>query len=338
MNLDENRSKDLARKVYGARVGASEAIYKDGLISETSRSCPVCFTTAGTEFRLFRWTCCRCDTCGTEYQKILPSEAGLAKYYSLISPLNAEVWKRSREREFKEKLQVMEKFTESNKGMERVRSVELGAGCGSFVAYLKSNGFDSTGVELDDFLVSQAQSHGVNLISGDIESASFELPEADIYLLYEIVEHLSKPRKLLDALFEKMPEGAILIITTPNADGYDNQLIPPSQEGRFIASSLFPPYHINAFSVKSLFYICMCTGFKIEEVSTPGKLDIGVVEYHKGILSRLGVDLDSELAKGWQESLAISNGSGHMQFVLRKVKSRAGFKVRGGVSRQGSGT
>jgi hypothetical protein len=41
-----------------------------------------------------------------------------------------------------------------------------------------------------------------------------------------------------------------LVLTTPNSDGFDNKMVSEDVENRFIASALFPPYHINAFSVK----------------------------------------------------------------------------------------
>ena len=64
---------------------------------------------------------------------------------------------------------------------------------------------------------------------------------------YEIIEHLLEPKSFLKRIYNEMREGSFLIITTPNADGLDNKKIPPEQKDRFIASALFPPYHLNAF-------------------------------------------------------------------------------------------
>ncbi|HUN55811.1 MAG TPA: hypothetical protein VMU29_11705 [Smithella sp.] len=61
-----------------------------------------------------------------------------------------------------------------------------------------------------------------NVAVGDIyniDSSIFALQNADIFLLGEILEHLSNPGIALQSIYNSMPESSELIITVPNAFG-----------------------------------------------------------------------------------------------------------------------
>ena len=52
---------------------------------------------------------------------------------------------------------------------------------------------------------------------------------------------------------------------------------------------------------------------------SPGNLDLSIVNYHNSFLDKLNIFESEPAFISWQESLKASNGSGHMQFILRKT-------------------
>jgi hypothetical protein len=54
------------------------------------------------------------------------------------------------------------------------------------------------------------------------------------------------------------------------------------------------------------------------DVSTPGGLDVAIVNHHSDYFNTIDIAADDELLNLWQQSISISNGSGHMQFVVKK--------------------
>ena len=315
-SLLSNRSIDLAERIYSIRINANNNILKKGLISKKHRNCPTCGSIKKDKFNLLGWGCAICKKCKTKYAFQIPNKKGIELYYSEISEINLLLWQRSREKEFNSKLAVLKPYIKKNKLEESIETLELGCGSGEFVDFLMKKNFKSKGIEIDDNLVQKGIKKGYNIMQGDV--LNMELPSSDFYLCYEIIEHLIDPKSFLKNVYSKMRRGSYLIITTPNEDGYDNKAVSADTENRFLASALFPPYHINAFSIKSLYFLALQIGFYIVDVSTPGLLDLAIVNHHLKILDDYDFKNKDKLLASWQSSLSISNGSGHMQFILKK--------------------
>ena len=319
--LSDNRSFDLAERVYAGRVEAAEGMLA-GASAFARRECPVCGHDDGEIRDVFGYEVTRCGRCLTDYVGLCPTPAQLAGFYnsSLISELNREIWQRDRTREFQGKLAVISTLVQ-----EKITPiVELGSGPGQFVSFLNRNGYDNVvGIDVDKEACDIGVQNGVDVRNIDLTKDA--APAAGLYLLYEVIEHLFDPKAFLRSLWSQMPAGSALVLTTPNADGADNVTIPATQSGRFIASAIFPPYHINAFSVKGLFHLALDLDYEVVDISTPGGLDLEMIRHHTSMLSGLPADASSEeMVDVFQGILADSKGSGHLQAVLRKPNDAGG--------------
>lgn len=93
--------------------------------------------------------------------------------------------------------------------------LEVGCGKGLVVAYLLSEGFDITGVELADVEpVAAARDHVV------VATDAMDLPEARsstirTILLLDVIEHLEEPRTFIAALRRKFPAATHFVYTVP---------------------------------------------------------------------------------------------------------------------------
>lgn len=308
--LLQNRSMTLAEKIYQSRIAAAEVLLEKKNLF-LIRSCPVCGDEAGDNYQMFGYEMRICDTCLTHYLQTCPAPNDLATYYNdpRISGLNRELWTRDRTKEFHAKLRIIKNITKMNS-----RIVELGSGPGQFVEYLTSHGYiNASGVEVDKEACNQAKQNGIDVTCLDISSD--KLPSADVYLLYEVIEHVFDPVKMVKNIFNNLSSKGRLIITTPNLDGADNVYVPPDQPNRFLASAVFPPYHINAYSVKSLFHFALSVGFKVKSITTPGSLDLSIIQLYSDLD---GVKFSDEAAEMFQKILSRASGSGHLEVILEK--------------------
>ena len=300
----------MAERIYDSRIAAGEELLKrkDDF---AERVCPVCGYQHGEDYQVFGYDMRVCGRCKTDYLHWCPKPEELASYYNdpRISELNRQLWSRDRGKEFGAKMAALASVVSKES-----KIVELGCGPGQFIKYLNDTGYaHAVGVEVDREACVLGQESGVDVRCLDVSSDT--LPPADVYLLYEVIEHVFEPGDMVKNIFENLQSGGRLIVTTPNADGADNVLVPPEQPARFMASAVFPPYHINAFSVKSLFHFALTIGFRVISIKTPGSLDLAMIRLH----TALGDDnLSDDLSEKIQKIIALSGGSGHLEAILEK--------------------
>jgi len=313
--LKGNRTADLAKVVFESRVKAGKKLlrYESEFIV---RDCPVCSyhnRNLGSE-RIFGYNVVICERCLMKYVDPCPDSGHLREFYNdeLISVQNERVWSRDRSGEFTERMAVLKKYNVQ----EESALVEVGSGPGHFVKYLIDNGYsNASGLEIDERLCEVAQSNGVPVSRGDLNQEP--ISNSDVILCYEIIEHLVDPKRFLRNVYESTSQNGIVVITCPNTDGLDNVVVRPDVNGRWLAHGLFPPYHINGFSLKTLFHIVLEIGFHIKNVSTPGKHDIEIILGQSESFASLKEKSEEELDY-IQELIAIANGSAHMEFILSK--------------------
>jgi hypothetical protein len=134
------------------------------------------------------------------------------------------------------------------------------------------------------------------------------------------MEHLGNPRIFMNKAHSLLQKGGYFILTTLSADGFDIQLLWDKSK------SIFPPCHINFFNPASIAELARDTGFKVDSISTPGKLDWDIVEnrYRKDkvdigrfwqtVCEKAPLNAKKKL----QDWLSRNGFSSHMLVVLRK--------------------
>ncbi|NSW52488.1 MAG: hypothetical protein HPY85_08285 [Anaerolineae bacterium] len=88
---------------------------------------------------------------------------------------------------------------------------------------------------------------------------------------FDILEHQVSPVAFVHQTFKKLAQGGMLIITTRAGSGFDIQVL------REYTPTLLPLEHINLLSVEGITALMTNAGYTIEEISTPGQLDVQVV-------------------------------------------------------------
>jgi 2-polyprenyl-3-methyl-5-hydroxy-6-metoxy-1,4-benzoquinol methylase len=141
---------------------------------------------------------------------------------------------------------------------QNVRVLDVGCGAGETLAYHASRGCQAYGLEVDENVKHIADSLGLNIVIGTLESNPFEPEFFDYIIMDQVIEHLSEPVSALKGASKMLkPEGR-LILSTPNCRGWGRTVF-----GRKWIN-WHTPYHLNLFSKKSITIVIEEAGFEVK--------------------------------------------------------------------------
>jgi SAM-dependent methyltransferase len=94
--------------------------------------------------------------------------------------------------------------------------VEIGAGTGEFVVRAAVSIPQVTGLEFNDAAVATAQARGRAVVNRRLA----EMPgETEAIVAFQVLEHLADPAGFIAECRDKLADGGLLVVTTPNDDG-----------------------------------------------------------------------------------------------------------------------
>lgn len=95
--------------------------------------------------------------------------------------------------------------------------VDIGCGAGSVLSALRGMGYRGVGIENSEEAVEEAARMGNTFVrQGEAPEAFLPLPEGPhVFLLLDVLEHVSDDRALLSRIVERMPAGSKVLITVP---------------------------------------------------------------------------------------------------------------------------
>jgi 2-polyprenyl-3-methyl-5-hydroxy-6-metoxy-1,4-benzoquinol methylase len=128
-------------------------------------------------------------------------------------------------------------------GRERV--LEIGCGSGNFITLAKAKaGLSIEGLEQNADAISEAVRRGLCVREATAEDAAKQSPgRYDAICSFQVFEHVSKPRELLDACCMLLRPGGLLILGAPNQDSYIRYLVNPLD---------MPPHHMTRWTREPL--------------------------------------------------------------------------------------
>ena len=201
--------------------------------------------------------------------------------------------------------------------------VDVGAGFGTFCEEIQKLAFfkNVIAVEPSPTLAETCRLKGLKVLKKSIEEIHFE-DDISVTVCFELIEHLFKPRDFLLNIGRKTSGGGLLILTTPNIDGFDLKVLGPLSE------NVDGPEHLNYFNKKSLGSLLEQCGFNVLETITPGRLDAelvrkkalaGVINLeNQPFLKQVLIDEWDSAGEAFQQFIAEQGLSSHMWIVARR--------------------
>ncbi len=289
-------------------------------------NCPACNKKGKLAFVKNNFSYEKCLGCKTLYVSPRPPEEEFQNYY--LNAQSTQFWATTfyketedarRKKIWKPKAKQILKIID-NLQLYKYSLVDIGGGYGTFAEEFKKINKSSTIIiEPNPKLADVCRKKGLYVIQKFFENIKRnDLPKGlKIFVCFELFEHVYNPKEFLSNIKSIMNPKDILILTTLSGLGLDIQVLGKD------SMSVSPPHHLNFFNPLSFNLILQKLNFDIVDISTPGKLDIDILQNNKNkirdVFWRNLIEFSSIKDKRrWQKLISSSNWSSHIMIVARK--------------------
>ena len=337
--FEENRSLSEAEKIYKQRIDDALFIYSKHENDFLERDCPICGENDTTNLEKFHdtYNIVSCNHCSSSYVNPCPDIIALTDYY--VNGKSNHLLQKTYRRRHKvntdyiidDRIEIVTEYIEKNQ-FDDVNILEFGCGSGSFLSKLNNainfkkvgKKVNLTGIDIDSHSISKNVDSEVKLIcttAEDFIKKDTNLNSYDVIVFFELLEHLVDPFQFIVNVYKLLKKDGMVLFTVPNSNGIED-IASGYNSFRLLAHSIFPPMHLNAFSNQNIIHFGLRSGFKINKIETPGKLDVDMISictpYLKDKNLKELAKLDDETKGFIQYMLTLVNGSSHMRCVFTK--------------------
>lgn len=243
--------------------------------------CPACAESPrAPSFIKEAFAYCECARCGTLFVSPRPTEAMIDRFYreSATSRFWAdrffpETAGARREQIFRPRARMVADLIERF-GVPAPRVIaDVGAGYGIFLEEMRALDVaaDLVAIEPSRDLARTLRERGLRVVEKPLEQVAAGECRATVATSFEVVEHLFAPAAFLRAVGRLLEPGGLLVFTTLTVSGWDMQVLWEHSK------SIAPPHHLNLMSTEGLEILTCRAGFVVEEIATPGELDVDIV-------------------------------------------------------------
>lgn len=220
-----------------------------------------------------------CEGCQSLYVSPRPSPELLQELYSegrsvafWSTHFYKETYAARKEKMFKPRAALVRELV-GRYSAKTLTIVDVGAGYGMFLEEIQNlNVFDRLiAVEPNTELAAICEEKGFHVVPSRVEDVPAGRVGASCASAFEIVEHVFSPVEFLKAVHNLLEPSGLLILTTLTVSGFDIQVLWEKSK------SVYPPHHLNLFSVTGMERLIERAGFHAVEISTPGLLDVDIV-------------------------------------------------------------
>ncbi len=192
----------------------------------------------------------RCDTCSLVYTNPMEDLSTILKGYEEVVDeeyLQTEHYRKLLLKNHLKKLRVSKK-----KGT----LLDVGCFAGFFLEIAKEQGWKIYGIEPSQWAGKIAKKKGVTMLGHEIEKAKLKNNFFDAITLFDVIEHLGNPHKVMTVLEKTMKKNGILLMATPNIDSLFAKIL--GKRYPFLIRM-----HLILYSPKTLKMLFEQHGFKV---------------------------------------------------------------------------
>ena len=246
----------------------------------TQISCPACGGKGIFAFNKKGFSYEECPECLTLFVSPRPVKEAFDRYYTdspstkyWATTFYKETESARREKLWKPKARLIKEKVEKFSQAKTI--LDIGGGYGTFAEEMqKIMGINLILIEPSVHLAKVCRDKGLSIVQRFLEDISPDLipKENKAFVSFELFEHLHDPAAFLESLNGLMQKNDLFIFTTLSGMGIDIQVLWENSK------SISPPHHLNFFNPKSVQILLKHLDFEVIEITTPGKLDINIME------------------------------------------------------------
>jgi 2-polyprenyl-3-methyl-5-hydroxy-6-metoxy-1,4-benzoquinol methylase len=242
----------------------------------------------------------KCRACGHMYISPMPEQSFLDAFYTQYLGLepDTDFYKDHfqtdyRNFEFSQKMKARcKKIRAIMAGDRPLRLCDVGCGTGVFLHIAKRYGFSVWGVEINKELADFAKKNfSVDVSCGRLEEIKFPSESFDVISLWDLIEHIAQPSRLLKEINRILKRGGLVAIETPNIDSLLHRLALFCYYGTF--KKWTKP--IDIYNVHHLHYLSPITIKKI--IESYGFHIVSIDKDETNLSQWLGKDRDNVIKK-----------------------------------------
>lgn len=164
--------------------------------------------------------------------------------------------------------------------------LDLGCSSGSFLASVQEHFAPLYGIEMSAEAARRAEERtGAEVFTGDVLDAPFAAGSFDAITAFDVLEHMYKPREVVQRAWKWLKPGGVFYVSLPNIGSWEAKML------RSYWYGLELPRHLCHFSPTSLRRLFFAAGFREVWLGTPPATYLG---YSAGYIvddvrSRLGL-------------------------------------------------
>ena len=202
-----------------------------------------------------------CFDCGYVYANPTWDENDLIEAYETVEDDTYVNERVGRELTFSKHLAKLEKFTGAANGRAML---DVGAYIGVFVEVANRSGWQASGVEPSKWAVEVAQSRGLDVVEGTLDSPHLHGKSFDAITLWDVIEHVDDPSAELKKSFDLLKPGGLIAVHTMDIDS----LMAKVMRGRW---PWLMAMHVHYFSQRTLTQMMQKHGFEIVWAGPEGR-------------------------------------------------------------------
>ena len=294
-------------------------------MTPVQRACPACKQCQPRDFYTrdgVRYV--RCGACATLYHGTEPDWDRIARIYEAdyhgqrghSGDPAVEAGKRATTLAY---LRTLERYRPPGR-----RLVEVGCSAGAGLAAAAEAGWDVQGVELSAQSADIARRRpGVRAVyTGRLEDAPLRDAEADVFAMFDVIEHIDPPDDTLAAVHRLLAPGGLLLLVTPDGGSLSARILKARWPHLF-------PEHVVLFSRAGLRAALEAAGFHIERIAFAWKrinLDMLVrhAAIHRHVMFGRSLRLLGRVAPGALLRPTFPFNIGEFYVIARRLSDRKG--------------
>lgn len=218
---------------------------------EKDRNLTAKFRASGDELLIYQLV--RCRHCALHYVNPRPRADLIYSGYMqgddpmYVSQIGA------RERTFATSLDAIERAAGS-----RGRLLDVGTSAGAFVAAARRRGWDAEGCEPNGWLADWGARHyGICIRKGDLLQLGYEESSFDVITLWDVIEHTTYPRLVLERCRTLLRPGGVLVVNYPDIGSWIARVL--GRRWPFLSS-----VHLSYFDRRTIREILARTGYRVD--------------------------------------------------------------------------
>lgn len=215
------------------------------------RNCPICSSGSGKlEMQKDGHDIKRCGECDIVYVSPVFSSSHYLEIYDEDETRELSKIYSNQSHEYRlarfgrERVERMSQFIPSE--IQVPVYLDVGCSTGFTVEAAQEAGWNATGIDLNSSCIEFGQNRGLNLICEDLFASDFKDGTFDAISLFDVLEHLIDPVKVLNKVWELLKPNGVVYIYVPNYDSASRILM--GKEAHFI----WPTHHLTYFNIPTL--------------------------------------------------------------------------------------